>query len=113
MDAKKTLQDFDEGMGKLARAVPKVVKGFNELHNAATADGALSAKQKELIAVGVGVSIRCHYCITMHIAKSLELGASREEIAEAIGVAILMGGGPALAYSAEAMHILDQLTARE
>lgn len=109
MDAKKTLQDFNEGMGKLARAIPKVIKGFHEMHGAVVNDGALSAKEKELISVGIAVSARCHYCITLHINKALELGATREEIAEAIGVAILMGGGPAMTYATEAMNILEQL----
>ncbi|SHE78225.1 alkylhydroperoxidase AhpD family core domain-containing protein [Desulfofundulus australicus DSM 11792] len=112
MDVQKTLEGFNQGLGKLTRELPRVMKGFRDLHEATISDGALSAKQKELIAVGIGVAIRCHYCIAVHVAKALELGATREEIVEAISVAILMGGGPAAAYATEALQVLDSLTGK-
>ncbi|MBE3587071.1 MAG: carboxymuconolactone decarboxylase family protein [Thermoanaerobacteraceae bacterium] len=113
MDVKKMLDDFNNGLGKLARELPGVMKGFRDLHGAVISDGALSAKQKELIAIGIGVAIRCHYCIAAHVAKALELGATREEVVEAIGVAVLMGGGPAAAYATEALKVLDTLAGKE
>ncbi|MDQ0285439.1 AhpD family alkylhydroperoxidase [Desulfofundulus luciae] len=112
MDVQKTLENFNQGVGKLAKELPRVMKGFRDLHEAVISDGALSAKQKELIAVGIGVAIRCHYCIAVHVAKALELGATREEIMEAVGVAVLMGGGPAAAYATEALQVLDSLAGK-
>ncbi|MEM3486568.1 MAG: carboxymuconolactone decarboxylase family protein [Candidatus Methanomethyliaceae archaeon] len=113
MDAKKTLSDLDQGTAKVARAIPSVFSAFRQMRDSIISDGKLSIKEKELIAVGIAVSIRCHYCVTRHIKNALEVGATRDEIAEAISVAILMGGGSSLTYAAEAMNILDQLSTSE
>jgi len=86
-------------MAQLASEIPGVMKGFNEVHHAATADGALSTKEKELIALGIAVAVRC----------SLQAGATKEEIMEALGVAIMMSGGPGVTYS-KAMEVLEGLT---
>jgi len=110
MDAEKILADLNQGSTKFARALPKVYRSFREMAAVINSDGRLSVKQKELIAVGIAVSIRCHYCVARHLKNALEAGASRDEIAEAISVAVLMGGGSALTYAAEAMNVLDQLS---
>jgi len=94
-------------MGALSEAVPVTMQGFGALHKAATAPGALDTKTKELIALAIAVSARCDGCIAFHTSDSLKAGASREEIAEALGVAVLMGGGPAVIY---ATHVLDAVT---
>lgn len=93
---------------QLARELPEVMKGFMQLHGAVIKDGALPAKQKELIAVGIAVAIRCSYCIAHHVKRAKELGASRQEILEAASVAMLMGGGPAVAYSTEVLKLLGE-----
>jgi AhpD family alkylhydroperoxidase len=77
---------------------------FQQLHEAATADGVLSRKTKELIALAIGISVRCDGCIAYHVHDTLDAGAGRDEVAEAIGVAVLMGG-------AEALTALDQFSA--
>lgn len=91
---------------QLAKELPEVMQGFMQMHSAAIKDGALSAKQKELIAVGIAVAVRCSYCIAHHVKQARALGAGRQEILEAAGVAILMGGGPAVAYSTEVLKLL-------
>jgi AhpD family alkylhydroperoxidase len=98
---------MQDPMDDLARELPDVVKAFRELHGAATADGALSARTKQLIIVGISVALRCDACAERHIAIAKEMGISREEIAEAAGVAILMAGGPAAAFACHA--VLDRL----
>ncbi|RDV80508.1 carboxymuconolactone decarboxylase family protein [Ammonifex thiophilus] len=87
--------------------MPTVMQSFNRLHEAVIKEGVLSAKQKELIAVGIAVALRCPYCIAAHVAKARELGATRQEILEAASVAILMGGGPSAAYTVEVLKVLD------
>lgn len=77
------------------------------------ADGVLSAKVKELIALGIAITVRCDGCIAFHVHDALEAGASRKEVAETIGVAVLMGGGPSVVYGSEALEALEQFEAEK
>lgn len=92
---KEVLADFQTNMPKLQEAIPAVTADFaKRLMPDALKDGALTTKVKELIALGIAVSATCDYCIAIHVKKCFEAGVTREEIAEALGVAILMGGAP-------------------
>jgi len=93
---------------KLSIELPGPMKSFGHLHNEVTVGGALDTKAKELIALGIGISVRCDGCISYHVHDAIESGATREEIIETIGVAILMGGGPSMVYGCEALEALDQ-----
>jgi len=95
-------------MGELGKANPDIMAGFTKLHEAAGTDGALDAKTKELIALAIGIAVRCDGCIAFHVHDALKAGASEEEIVDAIGVAILMGGGPAVVYGSSALEALKQ-----
>lgn len=98
---------------ELRRAVPEVSRSFGELHSAALADGALDTKTKELIALAIGVIERCDGCIASHAEGAVRAGATRQEAAEAIGVCVLMGGGPATIYGPRALAAVDEfLSAR-
>lgn len=85
-----------------------IMSGFSQLHSAAAGEGVLSAKHKELIALGIAIAVRCDGCIAYHIADALKAGAKRDEIVETIGVSVLMGGGPALMYGVQAFEALKQ-----
>jgi AhpD family alkylhydroperoxidase len=85
--------------------------GFGQLHQKATADGALDKKTKELMALAIGIAVHCDGCVAYHVHDALKAGATRPEILEAIGVAIMMGGGPAWIYGCEALEALDQFEA--
>jgi AhpD family alkylhydroperoxidase len=74
--------------------------------------GVLSEKHKELMSLGIGIAIRCDGCIAFHTHEALANGATVEEISETIGVAIAMGGGPALMYAAHALEALEQFQAQ-
>lgn len=104
------MSELNAGRLKLAKELPQVINIFRQLQSTVISDGALEAKQKELIAVGIAVAIRCSPCIANHVTNALQMGISRNEIMEAISVAMLMGGGPAVAYAAEAVKVLDELT---
>lgn len=97
---------------RLAREIPGTVSGFANLHKAATATGQLDAKTKELIALGIAVAIRCKSCIAYHVHDALKAGATRAEVVETLGVAIMMGGGPATMYACDAFTALEQFEAR-
>ena len=83
---------------ELRRAIPDVYKGFAALHDSALTPGALDTKIKELIAFAIAVSECCDGCIAAHAHAAVRHGATLEEAAETIGVAILMNGGPATIY---------------
>lgn len=98
-------------LGMLGKELQGPMAGFGQLHKAAVADGALSGKVKELIALAIAVSTRCEGCIAFHTHDALGTGASRPEILEALGVAVLMGGGPSAMYACEALQALEQFQA--
>ncbi|MDR1349514.1 MAG: carboxymuconolactone decarboxylase family protein [Zoogloeaceae bacterium] len=87
----------------LSAATPEVMKSFQGLHQIVIADGALSAKNKELIAIALSVAAHCEGCIAFHAQALARLGATEAEVADALSVAILMNGGPASMWSAEAL----------
>ncbi len=102
--------ELRHGYGELGKVLPDVMKGFGDLHRAAVAEGALSRTTKELIALAIGIAARCEGCIALHVSAALQAGATPEQIHEAIGVAVLMGGGPASTYAADALVALDQFS---
>lgn len=104
--------ELQRGFRDLYRVLPGPMAGFSTLHKAALEDGVLPRATKELIALAVGICGHCDGCIAFHVHDALEAGATRAEIEEAIGVAILMGGGPAAVYGADAMVALAQFEER-
>jgi AhpD family alkylhydroperoxidase len=96
------IADLSEPTRSLRDASPEVWAGFGQLHQAAVADGALSAKVKELMALAVAVAKGCDGCIAYHAKAAARRGATAEEVAEALGVALLMDGGPASVYGPRA-----------
>jgi AhpD family alkylhydroperoxidase len=94
-------------MKKLSKELAGPVSGFAQLRHESLADGALSRKHKELIALGVAIAARCDACIAYHVHDALRAGAKRQEIVETIGVA-MMGGGPATMYGCHAFEALEQ-----
>ncbi len=87
------------------------MQGFAAMAAGAMADGAVGAKHKELVALGISVSQRCSACIGFHTRALLKLGATRQEFEETLAVAVYMGGGPALMYAAEALQAWEQFSA--
>jgi AhpD family alkylhydroperoxidase len=98
------------GAAKIRGEHSEVMKGFSAMAQAATADGALSKKQKELIALAIAVSTRCDGCIGFHAKTCAELGATRQEVMEALGMCVYMGGGPALMYAADAILAYEEFS---
>jgi len=102
--------EFAAGLGRLAKepGTRDVFRAFNALHEAALHDGALTRREKELIAVAIAVATHCEGCIAWHVGGALDAGAERAEVAEAVGVAVMMGGGPATYYGSHALGYLDE-----
>lgn len=83
------------------------VRSFHGLHQATMGDGSLDTKTKELMSLAIGITTGCEDCIALHFEGARQHGASPEEILETIGVAVTMGGGPALMYGLKAYKRLD------
>ena len=105
------IHDINERLGPFRKAQPEAMRGFGQLAQAAMAEGAISAKHKELIALAIGISQRCSGCIGFHVKALLKLGATRAELEEMLSVCVYMGGGPALMYAAEALSAWDAMSA--
>ena len=99
-----------KNLGELRAGIPETMKGFNEMARAATQNGALDRKTKELIALALGVAAHCDACIGFHAQALVKLGTSKAEVEEALGMAIYMGGGPSLMYSSNAMAAFDEFS---
>ncbi len=94
---------ISEGMSGLrGTGARETLNQFTAMSKAALTDGALDTKTKELIALAIGVSKQCDGCIGFHTKALKRLGATDEEVAEALGMTVYMGGGPSLMYAGDA-----------
>jgi AhpD family alkylhydroperoxidase len=100
-------------VAQLSREAAGPMSGFARLHASSVTDGELEPKVKELMALAIAIAIHCEDCIAYHVHDALAAGASRQEVAETIGVAVMMGGGPAVVYGALALEAAGELAAAE
>ena len=107
----KMAEDLNPLISGLRAGASDVMKAFGLMSQGASKPGALDAKTKELIAFALSVSSRCDPCITYHAKAASKLGATREEVNEALGMAIYMGAGPSVMYAAQALEAFDQYEA--
>jgi len=106
-DMKKAINEVNESLGRMSKLQPKFMQAMSGLTECACADGALSRKIKELVAIGIAISKQCHWCIAHHVHQALEAGATEDEIMEICLVAVLMGGGPALMQAQLAFKAIE------
>ena len=109
-DYKSLTADISEYIGQLKDEIPDAMDGFYAMAKAAKQDGALDKKTKEFAALAIAVTQRCDGCIGFHVKELVQLGATREEVSEIIGMCVYMGGGPALMYAADALRAYDQFS---
>lgn len=102
MSYKELVNELRQPTRDLRDAIPETWAAFGKLHEQAVADGVLSAKTKELIATAIAVTDGCDGCIAYHTRAAARLGVAEDEMAEALGVALLMKGGPASVYAPRA-----------
>jgi AhpD family alkylhydroperoxidase len=103
--------ELNEMLSELRSGLPAAFKAFSTLAQAATAPNALDARTKELIALGISVAIRCDDCIAFHAKAAARHGATREEVLEALAMAIYMGAGPSVMYASHALEAFGQFNA--
>ena len=110
-DYKAFAHDVDARAANLFKAAPETMRAYRGLMEAVSKDGALDAKTKELMALAIGIALRCDGCIVYHARAAQRHGANREEVADSISVAVELGGGPSAVYGAEALAAFDQFAA--
>jgi AhpD family alkylhydroperoxidase len=96
-------------IGELAKLSPDTVRGYQTLSAANSKTGKLDEKTRQLISLAVAVTTRCDGCIVVHSEAALKAGATKEEISEALGVAVALNAGAALVYST---RVLDAVAAK-
>lgn len=107
---KEITDDISTSLAKMRKEIPDLMNGFNALAQAATKEGALNKKTKELIALALGIAARCDGCIGFHTQSLIKLNVTREEFLETLSMAVYMGGGPSLMYAAEALKAYEEFS---
>ena len=108
-EAKEFFQNISKRMNQAKEQAPAIFEGFTGMFSKVMAAGTITVLEKELIALGIAVSAKCPPCIRMHTKKCLDVGATKQQILEAAGVAVMMGGGPAFMHIAEIMEAFEAL----
>lgn len=108
-----TLIKYKEGLGVFTEKMPEFARQFNSFTEACFQEGALSQKEKQLIALGISLHAQDEYCIVYHIKGCLDQGCSEQEILEVIGVTAAFGGGASMSQGVtlvqECIQELNQL----
>ena len=99
---------LEERLAQLGHELPGPMTGFARLHRKALEDGALAMKTKEMMALAISIVVGCDGCIAYHVHDAVKAGATRQELLETVGVALLMGGGPGSIYAAHALDAIEQ-----
>ena len=110
MDWKKLAGETKQNFAKFHKVSPETFDGFGIMGKDAKKDGHLSEKTKEFIALGISIAVRCESCIGLHVEHLVRLGATKEELVEALSMSSYMGGGPSITYSAKALDAFEQLS---
>ena len=111
-DYQEVLTDLSQPVADLRRAIPEVWSAYAAIHRAAVAEGELSAKHKELIALAISIVKRCDGCIASHARGAARRGATPQEVAEMIGLTVLLDGGPATVYGPRAWQAYQQFASK-
>lgn len=107
---KEYLGELKTKVGDLRTLTPEVVKGYGTIAASGEKSNHLDGKTRELIALAVAVTTRCDGCIAGHVDAAIGHGATKEEVAEALGVAIALNAGAALVYSARTLDAFDKMS---
>ena len=109
--AHQTMRDLAEPARDLRAEIPEVIDGYATTQRAVMVDGALSAKVKELIALAISATRQCDGCIASHARRVAGQKASPAEVAEAMGVVVMMNGGPGTVWGPRAFAAYQEFSA--
>ncbi len=111
-NAKVYYENNVTAMKPVRAAMSELIKGFGGLHQSIMKAGALTVLEKELLALSIGLAVRCENCVYAHVHAATNAGATREQILEAASVAVLMQGGPTYTYLPRVVEAIDALAER-
>ncbi|MDX6655614.1 MAG: hypothetical protein QOH62_407 [Solirubrobacteraceae bacterium] len=106
-------KDLTKPAARLREHIPDVIESYTTMQQAVMTDGALPAKVKELIALALGATKQCDGCIAAHALGAARQGATEAEVAEAMGVAVLMNGGPGTVWGPRALAAYREFADRQ
>ena len=109
LDCNEYQKETGARLGELSKLSPETLKGYLTLSGANAKTALLGEKTRQLISLAVAVTTRCDGCIVFHTDAALKAGLAREQISEALGVAVAMNAGAALIYST---RVLDAVEAK-
>lgn len=110
-ETQNILKQLQEGQAQIKKHLPGIMEKFRDFSETTMGKEQLSHKFKELIATAIAVAIRCQPCIAHHVKEALDQGATVSEILEACSIAMIMGGGPSIAYTSYVVKALEDLGA--
>lgn len=108
-NAQAHYEQWPDRIRHMKDAAPDIARGFGTMFQKLMTDGALSAREKELIALGIGMAMRCEACVYSHAEKAVKLGATREQLLELAGVVVTMQGGPGYVYVPTLLDAIEAL----
>lgn len=111
MSYKQKIDDMRSELRVMNKQIPDAMKGFATLSKAVKDNGPLSVKEKEYIALGMALALRCEPCINFHVEALMKAGGTREELGDVLAMAIQMAGGPGVMYAGHALACWDELAA--
>lgn len=109
MDWQAYMDDMRGQLRVLNKTIPAATKDFGALTATMKHSGSLSLREKECIALGIAIAMRCEPCIGFHVQALKAAGGTREELGDVLTVALQMGGGPSLMYAAKTLAAWDSL----
>ncbi|MEZ6243300.1 MAG: carboxymuconolactone decarboxylase family protein [Phycisphaerales bacterium] len=107
--AREHYENWPAAIGSMREDAPETVRAFGTMFQKLMGEGALSVREKELIALAIGMALRCEPCIYSHAEKAVKAGATREQLMEMAGVVVMMQGGPGYVYMPKLLEALDAL----
>ncbi len=107
--AKHHYETWPTVMGSMKKQAPDIGLGFGAMYQKLMGEGALSLREKELIAIGIGMAVRCEPCIYAHVEKAVKAGATRPQLIEMAGVVVAMQGGPGYVHVPELLDAMEAL----
>ena len=109
MAYKEKIAEMRGDLRVMNKLIPEAMAGFGALSKAAKDNGPLGVKEKEYVALGMAIVLRCEPCINFHVEALMKAGATREELGDVLAMAVQMGGGPAVMYAGHALACWDEL----
>ena len=110
--AQQHYTEWPDEVAAMKRAAPDLTRAFGGMFQKLMGEGALSVREKELLALAIGMALQCESCIYSHAEKAIKAGATREQLLELAGVVVTMQGGPGYVYVPKLLDAMDALGVR-